>query len=462
MVKGKRIIAVVMALMMITATGCSSKGIDEYLETLGLKDSEYDEATESQSASNSSEGNSYYVTSDEDTTDNSGDGSTHVEQNVQSDFETFYKKLTGAEEKEMQQAREDIGLTEEGIAEMKKEQEGRYYYEKLSEAGKNIYVEILAILKTESDQVALSAVLEDDAVEKVFSHVMNDHCEIFWVDGYKLTKHKVGNDVKKLTFTGNYLYDKTEIESRQSKINEYVSECLANAPSSDDDYYAIKYVYDYIINHTEYVSGAPDNQNICSVFITGKSVCNGYAKATQYLLEKLGVECVFVEGLVQTDQGEPGKHAWNLVKSNDSYYYVDTTWGDSSYQGLGGSSFVEETKVLDVNYDYLCVTTKDIMETHTLSDIVRMPECNSLADNYYVREDEYFKSDDINLVKDLFDRRKKDGSDNVTIKCATDEVFDSLYKKLIDESVVFEYVGDDKETVSYTVFKDSRTIIFWL
>ena len=62
-----------------------------------------------------------------------------------------------------------------------------------------------------------------------------------------------------MTFQGDYIYEKAEVESRKSKINEYVNECLANAPSSDDDYYAIKYVYDYIIEHTEYVSGAPDN-----------------------------------------------------------------------------------------------------------------------------------------------------------------------------------------------------------
>ena len=85
-----------------------------------------------------------------------------------------------------------------------------------------------------------------------------------------------------------------------------------------------------------------------------------------------------------------------------------------------------------------------------------------MTDNYYVREDEYFKNDDLNLVKDLFDRRYKDGSDNVTIKCSSKEVYDSLYNKLINEKNVFEYLQGNTKTVSYTIFEETKTIIFWL
>ena len=35
-------------------------------------------------------------------------------------------------------------------------------------------------------------------------------------------------------------------------------------------------------------------------------------------------------------------------------------------------------------------------------------------------------------------------------------------KQLIDDSKVFDYMDSEKNTVSYTVFEDSGTIIFWL
>ncbi|WP_024867464.1 hypothetical protein [Butyrivibrio sp. FCS014] len=87
-----------------------------------------------------------------------------------------------------------------------------------------------------------------------------------------------------------------------------------------------------------------------------------------------------------------------------------------------------------------------------------MPECNSIADNYYVRENEYFTSAEMSLVQDLFNRRYNDGSDNVTIKCASRQIYDQLFEELITGRKVFDYIqGEDKSQVSYTTFEEYGT-----
>ena len=151
---------------------------------------------------------------------------------------------------------------------------------------------------------------------------------------------------------------------------------------------------------------------------------------------------------------EPGK-------CNDAYYYVDTTWGDAFSDEDTQSALTVRNP--SVYYDYLNVTTDYIEKCHVLSDFARFPECNSMTDNYFVREDEYFKTADITLVKDLIDRRVKEGRDNATMKCADKEVYDSLYNLLFEEREIFNALPEGKNNVAdYTAMPDSDIIIIWL
>lgn len=376
-------------------------------------------------------------------------------------FEQSYTGRTGAgTSADDKAAREAIGLTDEGIAARKKEQAGRYAFERLTDSGKTLYVEILTILQNQSEGIVVSTT-SIDAIEMVFDYVMLDHPELFYVTALKYTNYKLGNSTTKIAFSGIYSYEPAEVARRQAGINEAVNRCLAGAPSSDDEYFAIKYVYEYLITNTDYSPGAEDNQNICSVFLNRKSVCNGYAKAAQLLLNRLGIECTLVTGTVHNRNSSGERHAWNLVKCNGQYYYLDVTWGDASYQTVSGES-ADISKIPAVNYDYLNVTTAEITKNHTLPDYIYMPMCSSMADNYYVREGNYFTSPELSLVKDLFDRGYSEGRSYVTIKCSSDTVYQILFDELVTNRKVFGYLQGNQTTVAYTTFEETDTIIFWI
>jgi hypothetical protein len=153
-------------------------------------------------------------------------------------------------------------------------------------------------------------------------------------------------------------------------------------------------------------------------------------------------------------------HAWNLVFADGEYTYVDTTWGDSSYQKF--ESAASSQKMPLINYTYLCCTTQDISKTHTISETLPMPVCTSMRNNYYVREGEYFTEIDMGAVGALFERRYADGSNNVTIKCSTQEIYSGIINKLINEQQVFGFMDGSNNTVSYTTFDEQYILIIWL
>lgn len=328
---------------------------------------------------------------------------------------------------------------------------------KLSLEEQKVYSEILTSLFTLAEGTTLSSV-DYALIDKVFQCVMLDHPEIFYVDGYKYTEYKSGNTVKKVTFTGNFLYSSAEITERQKRLDEKVAQIMAKVPDTDDEYFIVKYFYEALIRETEYDMGTSDNQNICSVFLNEKSVCQGYAKAFQYLLHQAGMEAGLVIGTVKNGDS----HAWNLVCVNENWYYVDVTWGDANYQLNEEVQEQTVTGTSYVNYDYLCVTTKQMNKTHSLQMPFNMQECTSMADNYYVREGLYFTEYDEQKIEQLFSDAIDKDLEAVTIKCSDDSVFEMISRELIEEQKVFSYLAATDGVIAYTDNKEQGSITFWL
>ena len=140
-------------------------------------------------------------------------------------------------------------------------------------------------------------------------------------------------------------------------------------------------VYTYIIDNTDYVV-SDDDQSIAGTFWKKQAVCAGYAGAVQYLLERLNVPCIYVEGdAANSDQG----HAWNIVQLNGQYYYVDATNGDQPDFLEGDATVLAEHRT--TIYDYLCPFPQEYEMNYTASDEFAVPACTATDMNFYVRNE---------------------------------------------------------------------------
>lgn len=345
-----------------------------------------------------------------------------------------------------------------------------YAFDSLDESEQIWYRDIAQALDTMTDRVRLSeegfrAGLDERAVDKIFQYVLNDHPELFYVEGYSYTKYTRGEKTVAIEFTGTYNADRDTVEKKRGEIEQAAGKIVAAMPEADSDYEKVKYAYETLILQTDYKTEAPENQNIYSVFVGHESVCQGYAKAFQYLMNCMGVECTLVQGHVK-DTGEG--HAWNLVKADGDYYYVDTTWGDISYQNAeqAEAEDVEENGQPDltqISYDYLCITTDRILRTHEINEDLVMPECTALEDNYFVREKAYFSEYDKEKLAELIDRRLAEGAEDISFCCGDEACYDEMCKALLDDREIFDYLaGTGINSFVYSNNDKQLTLTFFM
>ena len=347
---------------------------------------------------------------------------------------------------------ESCSLLEEGGS--------RFAYESLDAQEQIWYGEIEQALGEMTDTVKLSTEpigqgLDEQDIDRIFQCVLIDHPEIFYTTGYTYTKYSRGDRTVGIDFAGTYSLPREEAVNKAEEIRERASEWLSDIPSDASEYDKVKAVYEKIIFSTDYDLNASDNQNIASVFLGNSSVCQGYAKATQYLLNHLGVMCTLVQGTVDTGEA----HAWNLVRVDGDYYYVDTTWGDASYRMEDGSG---QEELPEINYDYLCVTTQELLRTHCIESVVAMPECTATQANYYVREGVYFTSYDAEQMQSIFDRAWESGRTEITLKCADEECYREICRVLIDEQEIFSYMPENSSTIAYAQNGKQLSLTFWV
>ena len=332
------------------------------------------------------------------------------------------KSVLSGEPEEVEELRQmEVAQSEEGHQE--------YYFKQLNEEEQRVYRELLKGIRAREKDFYLT-LSQDDSIDRCYHAVLKDHPEIFWVHNHEKIYKTTYSDSDYCTFTPGYIYTESEISEIQNAMEAGFQEVSSLIPADASDYEKVRIVYTYVIDNTQY-QASDDDQSIAGVFWKKEAVCAGYAGAVQYLLERIGVPCIYVDG---STQGSTEGHAWNIVKLDGEYYYVDATNGDQPDFLNGDAAQLEEHKT--IIYDYLCPFPEEYEKKYIRSEELTVPDCTAKDMNFYVLNQGCFDGYDWETIYDYCKMRLDNGAAVVRFKFSNQEAFAAACNELLDNGEV--------------------------
>ena len=332
------------------------------------------------------------------------------------------KSVLSGEPEEVEELRQmEVAQSEEGHQE--------YYFKQLNEEEQRVYRELLKGIRAREKDFYLT-LSQDDSIDRCYHADLKDHPEIFWVHNHEKIYKTTYSDSDYCTFTPGYIYTESEISEIQNAMEAGFQEVSSLIPADASDYEKVRIVYTYVIDNTQY-QASDDDQSIAGVFWKKEAVCAGYAGAVQYLLERIGVPCIYVDG---STQGSTEGHAWNIVKLDGEYYYVDATNGDQPDFLNGNAAQLEEHKT--IIYDYLCPFPEEYEKKYIRSEELTVPDCTAKDMNFYVLNQGCFDGYDWETIYDYCKMRLDNGAAVVRFKFSNQEAFAAACNELLDNGEV--------------------------
>ena len=242
--------------------------------------------------------------------------------------------------------------------------EAYLYREALEGEHRELYDLIRDGLRHGAAEIVMTLPVTVEECMDIYRSVYYDSPDLFWVDtSYKLYKNKKGVVTRVVP---GYFDLAGDIGAHRKKVEEAFAEPLADLWSLKDDAARVKYAHDYLLSTLTYQAEAPYAQSLYSAAVGKKTVCTGYARAFQYLMQKVGIPCAFLMGTARSGEVS-GAHAWNLVRLNGEFYVLDVTWDDPLNRD-------------DYKYTYFNLTDTQMSADHTRdARSARLPAANGTA-----------------------------------------------------------------------------------
>lgn len=194
--------------------------------------------------------------------------------------------------------------------------------------------------------------------------------------------------IGEVTGSGGYGSKKDRYDQTVKKLNEVIKNLNLDGKS---DYEKFKAVTNWIVSNVTYDSHYNGKPNIpagteyphdmTGAVLDKYAVCDGYAGLFYYMANAVGLKALYEDG---TSISEQKGHAWNLVKMDGVYYYVDPTNAYFKEDGEPGSEVLHGQKYFFTLYAPDSTTIEDTYKNISQDDYLK--EHSVCKGNHNLRE----------------------------------------------------------------------------
>lgn len=225
------------------------------------------------------------------------------------------------------------------------------YYNMLTDKCKQLYKQIYGNAMDQRNVFLPVVKATPDQWKNALLSVVLDHPELFWLNTGIYTEYDYNNAVVKVQL---YFYDDLgDIDVAKAQFDAMTSLLLTGTDELKTNYDKEVYIHNLLANKLTYKENSLD-QSAYSAIVGNETVCAGYSKAFQYLMQQMQIPTYLSVGwgggLVSGDM-----HAWNIIKLGDDYYNVDVTWDDQdptnySYFNQSDTDFHRHIRMFNSQY----------------------------------------------------------------------------------------------------------------
>ncbi|AGI47745.1 Transglutaminase-like superfamily [Thermoplasmatales archaeon BRNA1] len=220
-----------------------------------------------------------------------------------------------------------------------------FYYDSLTAEGKTAY-EIIVEGAAACEATVSTGILSSDTLLDALGAVYYDHQELFHLNINNCKAYPNGKINLSYTVSPSVYSEMiADIDSHVATISKKLESCTY-------DYEKVLTIHDSLVSGIKYTKDRANSHNIYGALVEGQCVCEGYARAMQYLCQINGIDCPVVSGTGINSSGSEG-HMWNIIRISGSWYCLDVTWDDPLVNGSDSGK---------VHYDYFLVGTDTVTD----------------------------------------------------------------------------------------------------